>query len=510
MKLAAAGMFFFLALQDDGKVKRAITSRNEGDLKAAVSDLVRENSAAAAKSLLGNLGSVSPQDENLYWIVVRGAASFTSREALERIGEYAANRKGSATAADLAFALTSNLSESVGVALALILPTATEDVKTLCIEHALAVRAKDAIPGIVDALEAFLKKKDQVRAAKTTRVLRLLTQVDFADNAQGWRGWWESNKDKPLPPPGAKKASGGTGTVVETLDPGRDEEFEKVKGPIVVIKGVCKDNGHGRDHNYDHIEATLAKMNIPHTVISKEEFEAEAFKVEDKMVLLINCHYWKLHCKCTQCYQGPQSGQKTGPRSGTCPPHCPHDNADYKLSDRGIQKILSFVNKGGYLFTEDWQLEEILERAFGNIVQHGDYLKDQVVQVYPKAGETSHPYLRRIFAKAPKAAGSGTVSEAEFESVKHEWKIDADSPSIDVRSPDVRVLMVSPELEASNKGQGAVAITFRYSKGQVLHVLSHFGKQKKAEDEYALQNLMLNFILEASEKWNLARGPKKK
>ena len=36
--------------------------------------------------------------------------------------------------------------------------------------------------------------------------------------------------------------------------------------------------------------------------------------------------------------------------------------------------------------------------------------------------------------------------------------------------------------------------------GRVLYVLSHFGKQKSEDDEYTLQNLLLNFLIEASER----------
>ncbi len=53
-------------------------------------------------------------------------------------------------------------------------------------------------------------------------------------------------------------------------------------------------------------------------------------------------------------------------------------------------------------------------------------------------------------------------------------------------------------------GSRAVALTFRprgKAGGAVLHVLSHFGKQKTQDDEFALQNLLLNFILEAHTRY---------
>jgi hypothetical protein len=36
--------------------------------------------------------------------------------------------------------------------------------------------------------------------------------------------------------------------------------------------------------------------------------------------------------------------------------------------------------------------------------------------------------------------------------------------------------------------------------GRVVHVLSHFGKQSSSDGEFALQNVMLNFLIEANER----------
>jgi len=503
-------------VQDEAELSKelqsALTSRETAALKSAAGGLVRLNTEAAAKQLLRALGSVQPQDEQNYWIVVRALASFTSREALAPVAEYMAGRKGTASARDIMFMMLGNECEAVGVVLAAVIERGSEDLQEMAINHAASVRSPDAMDALINALEQADKRKRPELVARVHRVLVILTGVDYGSSATNWRGWWEKQRPNGLPKPGEAKAASGGGTAVETLDPKRGDEFKRLKGPIVVIKGECKSGGHGLDHNYDHIENTLAKMGIAHTVITKEQFEEASFKTDDKMVILINCHYWRFHCRCPNCYNGSggRQGAKTGPRSATCPPNCAHDQDFYKMSDAGVAKLVNFVSKGGYLFTEDWQLEEILERAWGGQVQHADYLTDQTVSVYPQPGNTSHPYLRRIFAKPPKPkAGGGTTSEAEFETLKHEWKIDQDSPSIQVKSSAVKILMISPALEQSNKGNGAVAITFKHVKGQVLHVLSHFGKQKSTEDEYALQNLMLNFILEASEVWNLTHQPKK-
>ena len=76
---------------------------------------------------------------------------------------------------------------------------------------------------------------------------------------------------------------------------------------------------------------------------------------------------------------------------------------------------------------------------------------------------------------------------------------------------------MSPKLATKSNTDGAVAVTFGVSGsnivatgsekrssyqggGRVLHVMSHFGKQKSKVDEFALQNLILNFIMELNQR----------
>ena len=116
----------------------------------------------------------------------------------------------------------------------------------------------------------------------------------------------------------------------------------------------------------------------------------------------------------------------------------------------------------------------------------------------------------------------------------HAWVIDEDSPAIKIVNPKlVTLLLVSPKVNelAKNKGQDAVALTFvvgqrkkkakddrptthdpvdhrrtvhESSGGRVLHVLSHFGKQQSREDEFALQNILINFIVDANRNYGAA------
>ena len=90
---------------------------------------------------------------------------------------------------------------------------------------------------------------------------------------------------------------------------------------------------------------------------------------------------------------------------------------------------------------------------------------------------------------------------------------------IDYDPKVVTLLAESPEMAKKTK-YNAVAVTFTVGKGgegaktvatgfvdekkaepqhrpgKVLHILSHFGKQKTPSDEYSLQHMLLNFIME--------------
>ena len=232
-----------------------------------------------------------------------------------------------------------------------------------------------------------------------------------------------------------------------------------------------------------------------------------------------------------------------------------HRACNHKLSDSAVKKLKEWVEAGGYLFTEDWGLADILARAWPQLVGPGSYLPEGEVDVAPASGATTHPLLRGVFVSAKKIikesdigekeAGSGkggpvTVSEDVRkkieESVKkpdNKWKVDDESPYIEVKNKKkVTILMSSQKVGSLSSGHNTVALTFGgpygYGKGEaigkrknrtqlrgdeesggigkripgvikgrVLHVLSHFARQHAKEDEFALQNLALNFLLEA-------------
>jgi phage terminase small subunit len=197
-------------------------------------------------------------------------------------------------------------------------------------------------------------------------------------------------------------------------------------------------------------------------------------------------------------------------------------------------RLVKFVAEGGSVFTEDWGLKELTGKAWKEYVTAGADLKAQKVDYAPVPGMTGTPLLRGVM----RASGGGGSSATH---TKSEWKVDDKSPAIKIMDPEkVKVLLASESLRgqaASDEEKGgAVAIYFepgeapsakgpgkkrrpktggkkrRGSRGAVkqtgivLHVLSHFGKQGTKKDEFTLQNLLVNFLLEAQERYSAARS----
>ncbi len=153
-----------------------------------------------------------------------------------------------------------------------------------------------------------------------------------------------------------------------------------------------------------------------------------------------------------------------------------------------VEKVRVFVENGGYVFSSDWGIS-ILERAFPGTVKNGGMIGPRTVSMRPRPGVKS-PLLDDVFYTGPK---SGTVV-----SKKLMWEVDSGSYAVKVEKPTVEILAEAPELQRNN----AIAVTFTLDKGpgRVLHVLSHFDRQATKQGDYALQNLLLNFLMERIKK----------
>lgn len=126
------------------------------------------------------------------------------------------------------------------------------------------------------------------------------------------------------------------------------------------------------------------------------------------------------------------------------------------IPDQLLTPINKFVENGGYLITTDWALDGCLNRAFPGFVEwNGGYSSKGVVDAVVVAQDS------RLFV--------GAVPYAH-------WKLDAKCQTIKVLKPKmVHVLVRSRQLMREDPDNlGILALTFKYGKGHVLHLVGHF------------------------------------
>jgi hypothetical protein len=127
----------------------------------------------------------------------------------------------------------------------------------------------------------------------------------------------------------------------------------------------------------------------------------------------------------------------------------------------GLRKLHQFVHEGGFLFTTDWALKNVLEPAFPGFVEYnGRPTADDVVRV--EILSEDDPFLSSIL-------GPGDDPQ---------WWLEGSSYPIRVLDPEkVQVLVKSKELE-EKWGEAPVFVTFPFGAGRVYHMISHFYLQR--------------------------------
>jgi hypothetical protein len=515
------------------ELKRAVNAADEPGVHKAIAKLREIGGRDAAKSMIGLAQKIPPGNETAYWALVNGAAGLNDDAGLDEVADVIMKQKSDPISRDLMFALCNNRTARVAtVVYAAILEKGTDELKLMAADNLCGIERVEA----VDVIIAVYKKEEKKKGELPKRLLaglKWLTGADCGD-AEAWDTWWkQTGRAKGLQ--GRERRETNTGTVVDEAGPGWEEVvgLEKLSpDKILVLEADCpksakRPGNDARACNYDDMGKLLEQMKIPHKVVKKSDFEAGKVALEKAMVLLLTCTQNNDHCVCPTCIPG---GSSQGNRMVQCTGCDKHDTANHKLSGAAVKKIKEWVERGGYLFSEDWGLKDALEGAWPSITKQGKMMKEKTVSVSPARGKTSHPLLRGVFidpaakvAPAPEGeAGDGTVERnpgiPEGVKVQRRWKIDDDSPFIDVADRNaVTVLMESDQL--AKEGSSAIAITFlpamagaqdtglsgagkseKLRGGRVLHVLSHFGKQESKEDEFALQKMLLNFITEANRR----------
>jgi hypothetical protein len=518
----------------------ALRDQNRKHVEMAVAQLLTADSADAMKVLLAAVPKAMPDakkdkdaDEGAagecLLTMLNGAASFQDPAALAALADFIIVNKAKPFARD-AMAAVCNHANKVLLPLCLkVLEGGTDDLKIMAVDQIVALGDKAFVEPLVKAMKANEKSTTGL-LRRIGRALTAFTGENYLDSVTNWVGWWEANKDKEWGPKAAPAAGVSTGTATDSLDRSRKTEVEDLrKAAKVLVLGAGTGCKCGKNHDLDQIDKVTSQMGFQTDTVNKTEFEKmDDAKLAEYIAILGNCTHIREHCICPLCKPGDVGQDRLF--KCVCPEN-KHENAKYVLTEKGVQKIRKYVENGGYLFSEDWSMEDYVQKAFGEYVIIGTVLpKDETVSVVAKAGSSSHPYLKKIFAVSAREREKGvTISEDELDKNSHTWKIDKESRSIKVRHPSVVTLLRSPELQKMAKGDDAVAITWGVEPsatggggrkaapavasgvelshdrkvmkgGRVLYVLSHFGKQGSTTDEHSLQNLLINFLVEANER----------
>ena len=211
-------------------------------------------------------------------------------------------------------------------------------------------------------------------------------------------------------------------------------EFEELgQSEVIVSKGV-----------HDYIEQVFNGIGLKHNLINPQQFEK--IDLDPDKIIFINC----------------PGG----------------------VSSKGLRNLVTFVEKGGFLFTTDWALKHVIEPGFPGYIKYNNRpTGDEVVRVEILAEED--PFLQSLI---------GPNDDPQ-------WWLEGSSYPIEiVNHKEVDILIKSKEIE-KKYGESAVFVTFDYGKGKVYHMISHFylqraetrtARHKKGGAEYAYEKLNMD------------------
>lgn len=226
------------------------------------------------------------------------------------------------------------------------------------------------------------------------------------------------------------------GVVLGRLKDGRPGDFE-------ALGSLRSENVIVITGVYDHVEHVLDGLRVPHLALSPKKFDRT--KTDATCAILVDCPGF--------------------------------------LNGAEIARIRKWVDRGGYLFTTDWALTCVEKLFPGYIRQGGRQTSEDWVPVGPTKGMEGHAFLKDVFAPLKG---------------RPQWWLEEGTFPIQVVDPGkVQVLVDSSEMK-KRYGEGAIAVTFEYGFGKVLHVCSHFHQvSSDPKTHYSMTQLIVNFLLEA-------------
>lgn len=187
---------------------------------------------------------------------------------------------------------------------------------------------------------------------------------------------------------------------------------------VVVVRGSA-----------DHMEQVLANAKVKFVAVNPDELPG--LTLNAKQVLMVNC---------------------TG-----------------DMSKQAQEKVRRFVAAGGFLYTTDHAVKQLIEPLFPNTIAYAGTTNEQVFPVKVKGSDADRGLLSSLGGNA-----------------KEMWQTAGGGYTFKVLNPEkVTVLMDSPEM-AKAYGSGLIAARFRYEDGQVIHVTGHFFSQPGQQQNAAV------------------------
>jgi hypothetical protein len=467
-----AGTTPALAAPKPTEIKKAFKSGDAGKVKDMLGALEGNLDDKAVKTVLKEAPKLKPL--GVYEDLVKTLATAEGK-ALEVLTKgYKKEKKG-----EMRFLIVDALGKNPAEAVEATLATAVSDDKDPPV-RVMAARAlgkrytTTAVDTLIPLLAEFEEDPKEERIKKEVlAALGNLTGQDLTV-AEDWTNYWNAHKDAYTKP--ADHAEGETKTRSKLIDrmakqrPAELKTLTRMKdADLLVIDGN------------DRVDKVLDVLGLKHKELKLEDYEKQDFDPETQ-VLLFEC-----------------PGSKS-------------------LSEDGIKKLREFVAKGGYAFVSDWHLGKTLAKAFPEVVtflKEAARVDDNTPNVYkdnrgkpaglevtiqPIPATINHPLMRDVF---PLNAWEGR---------SFDWKLHERCHLVNDGKSAVVPLVICPEIKS--QGSTTVAFTFNFTgegggrpvtgkalrkvkrAGCVLFVSSHFKDDEDGEDGYALQQLLLNFVLE--------------
>ena len=214
-----------------------------------------------------------------------------------------------------------------------------------------------------------------------------------------------------------KKAYQASSKILEKrMEKERPQDLEilkKVKdSSIIIVAG-----------SYDKIEMVLDLIKIPYVLIQPQD--VDQIELKTGQILIVNCPGY--------------------------------------ISEFGLNKIKGFVQKGGFLFTTDWALLNILEKIFPEYVKYNQRpTADDCVRV--EVVDKKNKFLEGLF--------TGKDADPIW------WLESSSYPIIIVDKNKVNILVSSKEMK-EKYGESPIVILFHFGDGgTVLHMTSHYYLQR--------------------------------